>query len=211
MIWALGVLAVLAVLLFCPVRIRIQYHGELRVHAGYLCFSKQLLPQPPQKPNEKKRRAAASPSEPPPRKRAEPSPKALLEMGLTLLKILPRPLMGFLKRITVDRIALRMNLVGEDAADAAQRAGKLNSHVYQLYALLGHLLTVRPPEVLILPDFLGQEDDIRGTARIRVRPYALLVLSVGVLIPFLKETLKKRGGRTEKPHTEPVPQAEQTI
>ena len=73
-----------------------------------------------------------------------------------------------------------------DAAQAAVRAGRTNAAVYGIYLALGRIFTVDYPEILILPDFFREEDNLYAESRITLRPVALLAFGAGFAFRLVK-------------------------
>ncbi|MEI3578905.1 MAG: DUF2953 domain-containing protein [Acutalibacteraceae bacterium] len=70
-----------------------------------------------------------------------------------------------------------------DAAEAAVRAGHTSAAVYSVYLALGRIFTVDYPEILILPDFFREEDNIYAESRVTLRPVALLAFRSRICDP----------------------------
>ena len=99
---------------------------------------------------------------------------------------LPAPLAKLLRRVHIHHTAVRILTAGHDAAEAAVRAGHTSAAVYSVYLALGRIFTVDYPEILILPDFFREEDNIYAESRVTLRPAALLAFGAGFVIRLVK-------------------------
>ena len=99
---------------------------------------------------------------------------------------IPAPLARLLRQIHIHHTAVRILTTGGDAAQAAVRAGRTNAAVYGIYLALGRIFTVDYPEILILPDFFREEDDLYAESRITLRPVALLAFGAGFAFRLVK-------------------------
>ena len=105
---------------------------------------------------------------------------------LDLAASLPAPLAKLLRRVHIHHTAVRVLTTGSDAAEAAVRAGHTSAAVYSVYLALGRIFTVDYPEILILPDFFREEDNIYAESRVTLRPVALLAFGAGFMIRLVK-------------------------
>ena len=105
---------------------------------------------------------------------------------LDLAASLPAPLAKLLRRVHIHHTVVRILTTGSDAAEAAVRAGHTSAAVYSVYLALGRIFTVDYPEILILPDFFREEDNIYAESRVTLRPVALLAFGAGFVIRLVK-------------------------
>ena len=182
MVWKvlLGLAAVLALLLLCPLRLELLWReGDVRVTLRYLFLSLRLFPRPPRKapapPAPEKSSAGEKKSTRPRKGRVE----AVLDgVGLVndLLPQAGRGLGYILRRTTLSRCRIFLTVAREDAADTALRYGQVNAALYSAYALIASLLRVREFRLTVIPDYLHgpQAEDAGAEVTLRVRPSTLI-------------------------------------
>lgn len=186
--WLLLIPVLLILLFWLPVSVRVRYNSRLTVWAGVGPLRARVYetseelgeaaaqePKPEQKkPKEKKKKKSPFPE------------KVDAGLVLDIAASLPAPLAKLLKRVHIHHTAVRILTVGTDAAEAAVRAGHTSAAVYSAYLALGRIFTVDYPEILILPDFFREEDNIYAESCITLRPAALLAFGAGFLIRLTK-------------------------
>ena len=185
--WLLLIPVLLILLLWLPVSVRVRYNSRLTVWAGVGPLRIRAYetseepeeaapePEPEQKqPAEKKKKKSPFPE------------KVNAGLVLDIAASLPAPLAKLLKRVHIHHTAVRILTVGADTAEASVRAGHTSAAVYSVYLALGRIFTVDYPEILILPDFFREEDNIYAESRITLRPVALLAFGAGFLIRLTK-------------------------
>lgn len=186
--WLLLIPVLLILLFWLPVSIRVRYNSRLTVWAGVgplrvRVYETSAEPEeadaPEPKPEQKKQREK--------KKKKSPLPEKV-DAGLMLdiAASLPAPLAKLLKRVHIHHTAVRILTVGADAAEASVRAGHTSAAVYSAYLALGRIFTVDYPEILILPDFFREEDNLYAESRITLRPAALLAFGAGFLIRLMR-------------------------
>ena len=207
---AAAVLAVLAVLLLCPVRVTVRLEA-------YLLFS--WRPQPEEQPSGEK------PGRPKKKKKkaAPPAPGKTQREKLReyygyykaakpyLGRLASRLRRFFCRQVQVDHFWLRLRTSGENAAESAIRAGRANRLCYSLYAFASSLFTLRQVRFSILLDPLLADDELLLEGEASVRPLAVLGLAAslgGLLIRFAL-ALKGKSNKT-KPQQRKGPHYEQT-
>lgn len=179
--WLLLIPVLLILLLWMPVSIRLRYNSRLTVWAGVGPFRAQVYETPEEE----------APSQKPPEKPKKKKKSPLTEqvdarLVLDVAASLPAPLARLLRQIHIHHTAVRILTTGSDAAQAAVRAGHTNAAVYGIYLALGRIFTVDYPEILILPDFFREEDNLYAESRITLRPVALLAFGAGFAFRLVK-------------------------
>ena len=180
--WLLLIPVLLVVLLWLPLSVRVRYNSRLTVWAGvgpllarvYETTGESPEPPKPDTPKEKKKKKSLFPE------------KVNAGLVLDLAASLPAPLAKLLRRVHIHPTAVRILTTGSDAAEAAVRAGHTSAAVYSVYLALGRIFTVDYPEILILPDFFREEDNIYAESRVTLRPVALLAFGAGFMIRLVK-------------------------
>lgn len=194
--WIILILLLLAALLFLPLSARLRYNSQLAVWAGVGWLRIKVYDSTAPKKEEEPAQ------EPPPEEKKQPKPdggkqqkKLDFHQIWTIIQAVPGPLRRLLKRIHIHHTALRILTVGEDAANAAIRAGHTAGAVYSVYGLLSGIFTVDFPEILVLPDFFRQEDQVYFESCVTFRPVALLAFLAGFAVNYFKRTAEKGAGR----------------
>ncbi|MFR1434827.1 MAG: DUF2953 domain-containing protein [Acutalibacteraceae bacterium] len=75
-----------------------------------------------------------------------------------------------LRVIVVDRLQVRLIVVGEDAADTAVRYGKICAAVYPAQAVLETVMKVRRRQIDVEPGFLQEKSSTAVDLRAHVQP-----------------------------------------
>lgn len=183
------VLAVLFALLLCPVRLELQWQGQLSARARWLFLRFRLLPRPPKKP-----KAAQKPPEPK-KEQKQPAPAQKPADTLAQYADLIPDLVGrlgwfvrfLLGHTRVERLELRLLVSRGDAAETAVAFGRANQAVYTALGLLQRLLAFRcAPKINIGFDFLGGEETAEGCARLALAPLTALAGAIWVAGGLLK-------------------------
>ena len=188
-----GLAVLLLVLLWLPVCVRVRWNSRLTVWAGvgkplfrvYETPEEPSMEEKEQKEEKEPRKSGG--------KKSSRSRKLTRGELWDLVMAVPAPLRILLRRIRIHHTAVRILTVGEDAAEAAIRAGHTGAAVYGAWAVLGQFFTVEPPEILVLPDFFRSEDNIYFESRATIRPAAALAFLAG----FLNRYRQRRQRRNE--------------
>ena len=215
---AAAVLAVLAVLLLCPVRVTVRLEaGQWDWRVRYLLFS--WRPQPEEQPSgetpgrpKKKKKKAAPPAPGKTQREKLREYYGYYKAAKPYLgRLASRLRRFFCRQVQVDHFWLRLRTSGENAAESAIRAGRANRLCYSLYAFASSLFTLRQVRFSILPDPLLADDELLLEGEASVRPLAVLGLAAslgGLLIRFAL-ALKGKSNKT-KPQQRKGPHYEQT-
>ena len=185
--WLLLIPVLLILLLWLPVSVRIRYNSRLTVWAGVGPFRAQVYETPEEEAPPQKPQPEQKPPEKPKKKKKSPLTEQVdAQLVLDAAASLPAPLARLLRQIHIHHTAVRILTTGGDAAQAAVRAGRTNAAVYGIYLALGRIFTVDYPEILILPDFFREEDNLYAESRITLRPVALLAFGAGFAFRLVK-------------------------
>ena len=186
--WLLLIPVLLVVLLWLPLSVRVRYKARLTVWAGVgplLARVYETTGESPEPPKPEPEQKQDTPKEKKKKKSLFPE-KVNAGLVLDLAASLPAPLAKLLRRVHIHHTAVRILTTGSDAAEAAVRAGHTSAAVYSVYLALGRIFTVDYPEILILPDFFREEDNIYAESRVTLRPVALLAFGAGFVIRLVK-------------------------
>lgn len=174
-----GLAALVTLLLVIPIGFRMRYAESLTVSVRVLGVPIRLYPSKASKkaPEEKKRSAKKEDASSEKRSRFatwDELSAAMKENGVSatlawlkrMAEILSQAAKRVVRAITVRRLCLRLEVVGEDAADTAQLYGKTCAVLYPVLTSLYGLLRIRRQEVQVVPAFLRETSavhmDIRG-------------------------------------------------
>ncbi len=152
----LGILAVIALLLIMPVKLKVDYNEELRCIL-YVGFVKYMAY--PQKPKKKKKKTKKSAEKKPEQKETEKkkSSKKNISWVLNVIKQVANLANGvlkdFFKHIIVKKLILSLSVAGSDAADTAIKYGKCCAVVYPAIGTLAGTVKCKHYGVDIAPNF----------------------------------------------------------
>ena len=192
----LVVLAVLGLLLLCPVRLDFCWKQEVVLTVRWLFLKFGLLPQ------KEKKRPKAQPEQVPAQGQggqAAPAKTKPTENLTRYADLLPQ-LLGSLKKCVlfvlrhtkVKRLELNMLVSREDAAETAIAYGRANQAVYTALGLLQNLLKFGcRPQINIGFDYLGREEETEVYAAASVAPLFVLMGVIGLAFGLLKGLLTR--------------------
>ena len=198
----LGVLGGLFLLLLIPIRLALDFDGELSVRLRYLFLCFRLYPRK-EKKKKKPEKAAGK------RKRApekdkdsssglssfgkmlkEDGPGAVIAYLSERVKLTATAVKKLLHVLTVDRLELVIRAAGEDAADTALLFGKICAGVYPSLSALQCVIRTRKRQVEITPDFTGGGTQVRFHVRLHAIPLRILAVGGGFILRYLAYTIK---------------------
>lgn len=195
----LGILALIFLLLLMPLHLNLDYEEELSVRLRYLFLVFRLYPQK-EKKSKKIGRLEAKKAE---KKQGEhpslPSfgemlkedgPGAVISYLSELTKIAATAARKLLHILVADRLELRMQIVGEDAADTALLFGKICAGVYPALSVLQGIIRTKHRQVEIAPFFAGEKTQVRFRVRLHAMPLRLLAVGIGLIGRYLVYTMK---------------------
>ena len=214
-LWILGILlALILLVLFLRVGVRIAFGDELRVAAVAGPLRLQIVPKPQRKPKkEKKPKKYKEKSE----EKPQESPKEKKKLGLTFADIrsaLPylwQSLKGALRktrqRLRVDPLRLSLVLGGEpDPAASAETYGWLSAAVWTFMPRLEELMRIPDPYIHLDVDYNARETRAEGEIGLFFQIRDLFAIGFAFGIPALKWLLR---WKKEKKLREAAAQAEQ--
>ena len=174
----LGLLALVALILSFPLSFYLRYLGEeLYLDLKFLFFKKRLLPR---EQKEQKKQKTDKP-------KGEKKPKeaffdtlqrfgGLLSAGGALGKLALS-----LHRAELD---FKVTVGGEDAAEIAVGAGKMQAYLHAAAAALANLVEVKKRKICVTPDYNSKKSRYDLSARLYSRPIAYL-FSIHKILPLL--------------------------
>ena len=215
---ALGILAVILLLLWLPLRLEAVYDGGCRVRLRWLFLRFGLLGYPKPTRRRPKKTGGAAPAKKP---KKPFRPAALLELVRTLAALLRAaipPLRWLLRHTTLIRLTARLSMGGEDAAEAALSAGRMQGVLHGLLALLRNAVRVPPRAEILLaiaPDYLSDSSEGEVRLAVEIRPALLLAAGSWAGIRILRTFASRQpagatahpADRRKKPNGHPRPAA----
>ena len=195
----LGILAFVLLLFLLPVHVSLRFREELEVRVRYAFVSLRVYPRP-EKPAKKEKKKAARGHRGAKKKETEEKlpqlEKLFKEDGVSavaaylqmMAKLAADALRRALRVIVVDRLQVRLIVVGEDAADTAVRYGKICAAVYPAQAMLDTVIDVEP-------GFLQEKSSTAVDLRAHVQPLRVLAAAVGLLVRWLVNTVRQESAK----------------
>lgn len=202
----LGILAFVLLLLLLPVHVSLRFREELEVRVRYAFVSLRVYPRP-EKPEKKEKKKAARAHRGAKKKETEEKlpqlEKLFKEDGVSavaaylqmMAKLAADALRRALRVIVVDRLQVRLIVVGEDAADTAVRYGKICAAVYPAQAVLETVMKVRRRQIDVEPGFLQEKSSTAVDLRAHVQPLRVLAAAVGLLVRWLVNTVRQESAK----------------
>ncbi len=188
----LGILGVLAAVLFIPVTVYVRYDGDFFAKVGYPFFRYPIYPpksdaKAAEKPKAALIKAKEKKTKTTKQRKGSAADRLFEMLALVVDTIEPLWLqMGFLFRhVRLDDIILHLRVGGDDAAEAGIRYGKMQRNLWAGYAFLQHVFTVGRCDVRLCPEFLGREEAVFLSGKIRLAPWVVLAAALRLGVPFL--------------------------
>lgn len=129
-----------------------------------------------EKPKEKKQKTKKS------KKKKFP----YLDFAKKVIPNLPRAVKYLFRHTIIVKLKLDMIVSGLDAAETAIKFGNMNVLVYGLLTLAENIVTIKPKEIHITPDFYSEKNDYKLSFVIRFIPLAIII----AILPLGFTTLK---------------------
>lgn len=106
-----------------------------------------------------------------------------------------KPIIKFLGGITVYKLRLVIIIKGDDSAEVAMKYGKVVALVNGAYVVINNFIKVEKEEILIIPEFVGTDNQTQASFRVRTTAVAMLYVAGIVLVRAVKYGLqgKKKG------------------
>lgn len=193
-LWILGILlALILLVLFLRVGVRIAFGDELRVTAVAGPLRLQIVPRPQRKPKKEKK----------PKEKSEKKPQEKKKLGLTpgdirsALPYLWQSLKGALRktrqRLRVDPLRLSLVLGGEpDPAASAETYGWISAAVWTFMPRLEELMRIPDPYIHLDVDYSAAETRAEGEVGLSFQIRDLFAIGFAFGIPVLKCLLRWR-------------------
>lgn len=180
------VIAVILILLMCPLKVFLDYDGDLKLNLGYLFLKFQLVPPKPK--NEKKKKTEEKKEKKPEqeKKQEEKRPSTfqrlmnkhgidgLIDILKEVVSIVVDFLRDFAKHLYVTRCNIRICIVGDDAADTAIKYGYVCSAVYPLLSVLEQNSVLKKHSTDISAGFLAEKTAAEMELTFKIRLLFLL-------------------------------------
>jgi hypothetical protein len=216
----LGILLFLFLLTLFNVYIFAVYDNELFLDIKIAFVKIKILPPKPEKKKpEKKPKKKKKPEEEPKKKKAKKENKAfsyvkqkgvsgILNIVKRISKLATGVLKDLFKRITVDKLNVRISVAGETAEDTAVKYGRLCSVFFPALRLITEIVTVKDYNVNVNPDFSQDgETSAQGEVEARIRILSLLTIvfkrGFEALRLFIKAKPQKRKNKKARASARP--------
>ncbi len=198
-----ALLALLALLLFAPVKIEAVWRKEvLSVTVRLLwLFPIRLLPakEKPERPKKAKKQSPAKAKKEKKQPKGDPAETALAFLGM-INDLLPQvgEFLGRTARgITVSRCRVALVVSGEEADQAGIACGRAYALGYGAYSALAGVVRVKEFTYHVFPDFLSGQGAADAEVTIQVRPITLAAAGCILLFHVLKTFLGQKKPQPE--------------
>ena len=198
------IIAVILILLMCPLRVFVFYSDELRVKLGWLFLRFTVIPAPPEKPKKKKpeqkKKEQEEKTDKPPAKKENTVKKLIKDQGIEgmleligeILRIVTDVLRKTAKYLVINRLDIKAVIVGEDSADTAIKYGYVCSGVYPAVGALAGSAKLKKHSEDITAGFLSEKSAAELYMKASIRPIFLLVILVPAAVRGIRLLLKIR-------------------
>lgn len=198
-----AVLAVIVLLLSCPVHLYASYQEEWRARIRYLFITYTLVPKKTKRKRKKKKK------EPAPSEKKEEQEKSsglrdiIKEKGikglLELLKQLANAAVGgakiLFRHLVIRKCNLTVTVGDEDAAETAMEYGYLCAAVYPASGAIISNTKCRDHNIRVVCDFHQKETTVWFQGHASVKLVFLAAAAVTAFFRFLKTEIKNRKNR----------------
>lgn len=96
----------------------------------------------------------------------------------------------FLKKVKVDKFALKITVISEDPAATAINYGKICAVVYPLISSLRSFVRIRDPQIEIKPDFKNvdsQKSNVNFVANMHIFVFSIFTIAISTLCHFINK------------------------
>jgi len=205
--WILAgiLLIILLITLLMLPNVRLHFSGkdgQMKASAHYLFLRFRIHPAKEKREKKRKKREKKPKEEKKKRqelKRGEEEKAPLLEMLKQYKPLIAKSkkvLRKLCKRLVIYKVRANVKIVGADAHQTALKYSKGVSFAAILLQILGWAFTVKKPDIVISPDFLGQKITYEFSLRVRIRPIAFVIAGMQLLPAYLK--VSKQNNKTQK-------------
>ncbi len=197
----LVIIAVILILLMCPLKVYLDYDGDVKLKIGYLFLKFQLIPEKPKKKkkpakkqDEKKEKSQPKPKQPGRIKRLidRHGLDGLIEILKEICEVVVDVLKGLSKHLYFTRFNIRICVVGEDAADTAIKYGYVCSAVYPVISVLREHSVIKKFNTDISAGFLAEKTAAEMELTAKIRPLYLIPIVLSALIKMIAVLAKLR-------------------
>jgi len=199
----LGLLALLLLLLFAPVKAEAVWRQEvlsLKLRLLWLfpvsilpAKEKEKKPKKPKKQKKKKPEKKPAPQGPPPPKKS-PVEKALdiLQLVNDLLPHLAESMGYILRRLTLSRCRIGLIVSGEEADEIGISCGRAYAVGYAAQSALRGVIRVKEFVFNVQPDFISGNNAADAEVTLEIRPSTLLAGGILLLFRAARTLLARR-------------------
>ena len=208
----LGILTLIAI---TPVGARFRYNADgvyLAVIFGFIKIkilpAKKKEKKPQKEKKSKKDKNTASKTDPGPKTQPDPAPKPKTEKPkekggswtdfLPLVKVVLDFLGGFLHKLRIDNLELKLIMAGDDPCDLATNYGRAWAALGNLLPRIERVFVIRKRNIEVECDFWAEQTTVIAAADITITIGRILslvcVLAFRGIREFLKINKKRKGG-----------------
>ncbi len=186
----LAAIALLFLLLCCPLFVNISYVGQkTQVYLRYLFIKIRLYPQKKSKKkkknkNEKKERTSDKSAVP------KKSDDAFFDKAQKIVSLISSGgrVLGLVLSMHNAKFNLSIKVGGEDAAEIAIKCGRLSAFFHSAAAVISNAVNIRSREISIYPDYDSKKTVYTFYARLWFYPISLF-MHIGDIIPEIDTIL----------------------
>lgn len=191
----LAILLCIVSVFYIPIYFIIELGKENKITLGYLFFKKLIFPHNKQEKvknkQEKNKKANKKKQIKPKEKTSSSDFTEILEILKEQLPNIKKTTKGLLSAIKIRQLNLNWRICTDDAFDTAMKYGKLNGLFYIVYGMLSGIISIKPENINIYPDFLNEEDEFSIKMKIYISPAKIISALLGFAVGFIKTYLNK--------------------
>lgn len=177
------------ILLNIPVKVFISYGDGLMIHLKYAFFRFDIVPPKKKGKTKFKNKRKKSHKSKKKKEKTKTKTKVTYDLVMIILGNLSKAgekISKLLSKIVLDDTSVHLVISGKDAADTAEKFGKITAGVFGLYAIFSNIFKVKKVHFRIIPDYCLGGWKFSGGTVIKLRPAILLSFAVGILSVLLK-------------------------
>lgn len=198
----LGIIALILLLLICPVRFKFSYDDELKVSAGYLFLKYSIVPARPKSAKkikkQKKEKLTKEKDSSFKEIKKNPFKKMVEEDGFAaaisetcrLIKLLLNRLRILLSHTVIKKLRLSISVGGDDAADTAIQYGGVCAAVYPLVGIAASFVKLQGQQIDIAPDYSESKSEIKIAFTAKLRLFHILSAAIYAAVKYIKIKLE---------------------
>ena len=208
------VIALVIILLLCPVVIKVDFKESFKVQLRYLFIFYTVYPQKEKKQNKKEKNTETKPQKTETKKEEQQTVsdirriikkegisgffEVLGDIGRIVLK-LP---VYIQKKLKISKLYLDISVSSDNAADTAVNYGKVCAVAYPALSVITGIFKYRSLSVSIYPDFDKKETEIFLHTVLKMSLLSIIIFAIKALLTFVKsmKILKDRANTNLNKH-----------